>query len=180
MIIIKKERKKERKMVNLINMFCKCFVFRNALKKEKIVVSKADKFIDNTDYSTIEYKDTICFVPPITHGKVIKVYDGDTITICARFYEGSPLYRFSIRLRGIDSPEIRGKSEKEKEMGIKSRDALHILIYGKIITLRNLNTEKYGRVLADIYLEDLHINQWLLDNHYAIPYDGGKKMPFSE
>jgi hypothetical protein len=41
--------------------------------------------------------------------------------------------------------------------------------------LRNVTTEKYGRILADIYLENLHINKWMLDNNYAIPYDGGKK-----
>ena len=31
----------------------------------------------------VNYEDTIPFIPPITHGKVIKVYDGDTITIAA-------------------------------------------------------------------------------------------------
>ena len=35
--------------------------------------------------------------------------------------------------------------------------------------------EKYGRILADVYLGDLHINQWMLDNKHAIPYDGGTK-----
>jgi len=34
-------------------------------------------------------------VPPIKHGRVIKVYDGDTITVAARMpYPKSPLYRF--------------------------------------------------------------------------------------
>jgi endonuclease YncB( thermonuclease family) len=41
--------------------------------------------------------------------------------------------------------------------------------------LKNLKTEKYGRVLADVYLGDLHVNKWLLDNKYAVPYSGGKK-----
>ena len=37
------------------------------------------------------YKDTIPFIPPITSGKVIKVYDGDTITIASKLaFEGSP------------------------------------------------------------------------------------------
>jgi len=29
--------------------------------------------------------------------------------------------------------------------------------------------------LADVYLGDLHVNQWLLDNKYAVQYSGGTK-----
>ena len=65
--------------------------------------------IDGTD---IEWKDTIEYKVPIQGGRVIKVYDGDTITIAARLpYDDSQLYRFSVRLNGIDAPEIKGKSE---------------------------------------------------------------------
>jgi endonuclease YncB( thermonuclease family) len=43
----------------------------------------------------IDWNDTVPFVPPITKGRVIKVYDGDTITIAARLpHPKSPLYRF--------------------------------------------------------------------------------------
>ncbi len=45
----------------------------------------------------------------------------------------------------------------------------------KVVALKNLKTEKYGRVLADVYLGDLHVNQWLLDNKYAVEYSGGTK-----
>jgi len=41
--------------------------------------------------------------------------------------------------------------------------------------LRNNGKEKYGRLLADLYLGELYINQWMVDNKYAVPYDGGKK-----
>jgi len=126
--------------------------------------------------NNIEYKDTIAFVPPILYGKVIKVYDGDTITIAARLpFEGSPIYRFSVRLAGIDSPEVKGGSLNETELALKSRDALSLLIFGKVIELKNNGKEKYGRLLADLYLDNLHINKWMIDNMYAVPYGGGKK-----
>jgi micrococcal nuclease len=128
-------------------------------------------YLDN-----IDYKDTIPFIPPISFCKVIKVYDGDTITVCSKLpFEGSPVYRFRVRLASIDSPEIRGGTKHETELAIISRDALHNLIYGKIIELRGNKIEKYGRVLADLYIGNLHINKWLIDNNYAVPYDGGKK-----
>ena len=51
---------------------------------------------------TIEWKDTQAFIPPICEGQVIKVYDGDTITIAAKLpYNDSLLYRFSIRLNAL-------------------------------------------------------------------------------
>jgi endonuclease YncB( thermonuclease family) len=126
--------------------------------------------------SDIQYHDTIEFVPPISGGKVIKVYDGDTITIASRLpYAESPLYRFHVRLNGIDTPEIKGHSEHEKELAKKSRDALQGLIMGKYVSLKRLETEKYGRVLADVYLGELNIGDWMLQNNYAVKYNGGKK-----
>jgi len=147
----------------MLRYFCNC-------------ISKTPKTTTKEKYlETISYKDTIPFVPPITYGKVIKVYDGDTITIASKLpYDNSPIYRFSVRLLGIDSPEMKSKN-KEKQLAIVARDALSNLIMNKTIHLKNISTEKYGRVLANVYLEDLHINQWMLDNHYAIPYDGGTK-----
>jgi len=87
-----------------------------------------------------------------------------------------PIYRFSVRLRGIDSAEIKGKTIAEKQIAMHSRDELHKLIFGKIVHLKEIATEKYGRILADVYLEDLHINKWMLDNKLAVPYDGGTKI----
>ena len=49
-------------------------------------------------------------------------------------------------------------------------------LYGKIVTLKNVGTEKYGRVLADVYLNEESITEWLLINDYGVPYDGGVKV----
>jgi endonuclease YncB( thermonuclease family) len=78
-------------------------------------------------------------------------------------------------LNGIDTPEIRGKSEAEKELAYFVRDALSEKIMGKIVELRNVANEKYGRILADVYLGEHHINGWLVDENFAVYYDGGKK-----
>lgn len=132
--------------------------------------------MDTSYLNSISYNDTTPFVYPIRYGKVIKVYDGDTITIAARLPNtDGPVYRFSVRLNGIDTPEIRGKSEAEKELAYFVRDALSEKIMGKIVELRNVANEKYGRILADVYLEEEHINGWLVDENFAVYYDGGKK-----
>ena len=133
-----------------------------------------DNLFDYLD--NIEYGDTTIFVNPVRFGKVIKVYDGDTITIAARLPDTEgPIFRFSVRLNGIDTPEIRGKSPEEKELAIFVRDALTERIFGKMVELRNVSNEKYGRILADVYLDDININEWLIQENFAVPYDGGKK-----
>ena len=127
------------------------------------------------------WDDTVVFVPPITNGVVIKVYDGDTITIAQKLpYENSPLFRFSVRLLGVDSPELKTKDASEKMYAERSRDELHKFIFEQTVTLKNVSLEKYGRILADVYYGDIHINKWLLDHKYAIPYDGAKKREWEE
>ena len=141
------------------------------LNKDTKTDNKNNKYLEN-----ISYKETEIFIPQIRFAKVIKVYDGDTITVAAKLpFNESPVYRFSVRLRSIDSPEIKGENKKECELAIESRDALHNLIFGKIIELKNNGKEKYGRLLADIYYNDIHVNKWMVDNNYAVHYDGGKK-----
>jgi len=123
----------------------------------------------------IQWSDTLQFIPPIDSGQVIKVYDGDTFTLAGHLsYDGSPLYRFSVRLNGIDCAEIKGKTEEEKVSALKARDQLSELILGKTVTLKNVKNEKYGRLLADVYVGDLHINQYMLDNGSTFKKSGAK------
>jgi micrococcal nuclease len=134
-------------------------------------------------HANITWKDTVPFVPPVKEGQVIKVYDGDTITVAAKLpYEDSPLYRFQVRLLGIDSPEMKGGSLEEKAAAQKSQKALEELILNQTVFLEDRGQEKYGRILANVYVNKtegrIHINQWMLDNKYAIPYDGKTKIPF--
>ena len=109
-----------------------------------------------TEYLTdVCYKDTIPFIPPVTSGKVIKVYDGDTITIASKLpFDGCPLYRFSVRINGIDCPEMRTKNETEKTCAKLAKKKVYDALFNKIVELRNVKLEKYGRVLADVYYND--------------------------
>lgn len=80
-----------------------------------------------------------------------------------------------MRLRGIDSPELRGNTEEERQMAHKAQQALSSKIMGKDVFLKNIAKEKYGRILCDIYLQRENISDWMLKNRYAVPYEGGKK-----
>ena len=127
----------------------------------------------------IVWQETKIFIPPIKMGYVIKVYDGDTITIAVEFpFEPNTHYRFSVRLAGIDAPEIHGKSEDEILAAQCAKDEMTRLVLNKTVLLENISFEKYGRLLADVYVGDLHINQHMIDTGMAVKYDGGTKTHF--
>ncbi len=54
--------------------------------------------------------------------------------------------------------------KRKKRRGYETRDKL-----------RELILDKYGRLLAEIYIDDIHVNQWLINNNLAKPYEGGTK-----
>lgn len=141
-----------------------------------MTVEPPQQFVE-PENQIIKWSDTVPFTFPISGGQVIKVYDGDTITIASKLpYPESPLYRLSVRLNGIDTPEIKGSNDDEKQAAKNARDAVSNLIMQKHIRLENVQSEKYGRILADVYFKDLHLNKWLIDNRYAVEYDGGTKI----
>jgi len=156
-------------------------------EKMKFCIKKLQKLLRCSSFNTekeltrlpdqIEWKDTIPFIPPVSQGMCIKVYDGDTITIAAKLpFKGSPLYRFSVRLNGIDTPEIKGKTKDEKECAIMARDALTQITLNKTVELKNVQTEKYGRILADVHCDGINLNEWMISQRFAVKYDGATKM----
>lgn len=125
---------------------------------------------------TISRKDTIRFVPPLEKGIVIKVYDGDTISIASKLpYPSSPLYRFLVRLNGIDCPKINGKDKNEKDCAQIAKQEMSDIVLNKIVTLKNVQTEKYGRVVSDVYIGELHLNSHMIEQRLAVRYNIGKK-----
>jgi micrococcal nuclease len=125
----------------------------------------------------ITYKDTIPFIPPISEGTVVKVYDGDTITIATKLpYDNSPYYRFSVRLKGIDCPEIKTSNLYEKQCALIARDFLRELIMDKIVILKDVELEKYGRILANVYIDDQNVSGLLCEKKLAVTYEGGTKQ----
>ena len=132
-----------------------------------------------SDGSDIKWEDTVEFTFPIKGGRVIKVYDADTITIASKLpFDDSPMYRLSVRLNGIDTPEMKGKdiSDEEKEAAKHARDFVSNMVINKYVKLENIESEKYGRILADVYIGNVHLNEILLKERYAVKYDGGTKI----
>lgn len=86
---------------------------------------------------------------------LVKVIDGDTIIVTA---EPWPLQRVdvSVRLRGIDSPEIHSKCPDVRQAAERALSALsQMTSTSNVVLLAEISRDKYfGRVVADVYLED--------------------------
>jgi len=108
--------------------------------------------------------------------RVVSVYDGDTFRADVDLGFRVTCRALDFRLLGLNAPEMRGEFANA---GLDSRDALRGLILDRDVTVltRLDKQEKYGRWLATVFVADAdgrlsprNVNQWLLDNHFAIPY----------
>ena len=94
----------------------------------------------------------------VVDAKVYSIYDGDTIR-CIFPFKGEFL-KYSVRLDGIDTPEMRGGSTNEHDFALKIRDWLRKMILDKIVILELLGFDKYGRILANVFYEKRNINKY--------------------
>jgi micrococcal nuclease len=104
--------------------------------------------------------------------KIVDVYDGDSVTALVDL--GFRIsFEIKVRLSGINTPEIRGEERLE---GLIAKKRVADLILQKDVVLKTQRdrTEKYGRWLGEIFLpgEDISINQLLLNEGLAKPYNG--------
>ena len=102
------------------------------------------------------------------------IYDGDTFKARARIWVGVELST-SVRINGIDTPEIRGKCVEEKELALKAKRRLENLLVGDV-QLRNVRNGKYaGRILADVTANGVNVVDVLVREGLARRYDGGAR-----
>ncbi len=82
--------------------------------------------------------------------EVLRVIDGDTVLVRAAPWPGHSV-EVSVRLRGIDAPEIRTRCAAEKSAGMAAAEALARLLDGGDVRLTSIEGDKYfGRVVADL------------------------------
>ena len=125
----------------------------------------------------IEYSSTKIFIPPIKKAQVIKVYDGDTFTIGVKFpWNKHQYYRFSVRIKGVDCPEIRSNNANERYVAKRAQKFASKLILHKTVLLKNMKYEKYGRLCADVFIGKLNIAECLITNRLAVEYKGGRRQ----
>ena len=78
-------------------------------------------------------------------------YDGDTCYVTAPTLP-EPLQKMSVRILGIDTPEIRADCDSEKKLALKARELANKLFStAEKIEFANLKWDKYGgRILSNV------------------------------
>lgn len=80
-------------------------------------------------------------------GRVVGVHDGDTLTLLSPSHA-----EIKIRLDQIDAPELG------QDFGQSSKQALAGLVFGKDVRVEVLDTDKYGRTVGTVWLEQTDVN----------------------
>jgi len=106
----------------------------------------------------------------------VRNYDGDTITVNIPEWPDIVGKNISVRICGIDTPEIKGTSGETKEKALAAKQVVFdICSNAKKIELRNVQKDKYFRLLADVYVDGKSIGKTLLNKGLAKPYFGKTK-----
>jgi len=124
----------------------------------------------------------------IYRGKLERVVDGDTID--ALIDVGFDIWiKKRIRYSGIDTWESRTRDLAEKAKGLEAKARnkellMEISSKSGYFRLKSHGVGKYGRVLGEIFIEDVDGKQWninetLIAEGHAYVYDGGKKKLFT-
>ena len=109
--------------------------------------------------------------------KVISVYDGDTFRVDIDSLSPIVGKNIPVRLEGVDTPEINGKCQYEKDLAIEARDFVrNKLSKAKEIKLNEIQRGKYFRVVAKVFIDGVSLEKELLDKGLAYKYKGGKKI----
>jgi len=100
-----------------------------------------------------------------------RVVDGDTVRLDIFRGHGLVSENESVRLWGIDTPELKGKTREE---GLKAKARLEeILQSHEVVSLQALEErDSFGRILGTIFVGGVNVNRLLLEEGHAVPYDG--------
>ncbi len=95
---------------------------------------------------------------PILVGKVVYVYDGDTIKVQL---DSGPIV---VRLHSIDTPE------HDQPWGPEATAALAGRVQGRQVSLSVVTQDSYERLVADVFIGDESINAWMVQQGNAWAY----------
>ncbi|NTS78138.1 thermonuclease family protein [Catenovulum sp. SM1970] len=129
----------------------------------------------------------LCFSAPlfaktyqtINVDQVLSIYDGDTFRVNLKDYPALVGENIPIRVNGVDTPEIRGKCKREKQLARKAKQfTVNQLRNAEQIKLVNVQRGKYFRIAADVMVDGQNLADLLIKANLGYPYTGGKKKPW--
>lgn len=107
--------------------------------------------------------------PYVYKAKVEKVIDGDTIE--ATIDVGFHLFtRRRLRLLRVNTAELHALEGEVRAKAASAKERMTALLSGKDILIRTEKSDSFGRFLAEVWLGDMNVNDWLLSEGLAVPF----------
>lgn len=107
----------------------------------------------------------------ITDFEIVKVRDGDTFVINIPNIPQVFGSEIAVRIRGIDTPELRDNREEVKKRAYEAKAELEkLLLNAKKIILYNIGRDKYFRILASVKADGIDIGEYMIKNKFAVKY----------
>ena len=92
--------------------------------------------------------------PNVKVSRLLRVIDGDTFACDIDEHSAIAGKNISIRLRGINTPELRSRNpEERKSANLEKQRLSDLLNSARVIELRNIDRDKYFRIDADVYID---------------------------
>ena len=108
---------------------------------------------------------------------VASVYDGDTFKINLNCSFAVYCEKVPVRVRGVDCPEIKGKTSREKALAQEAKAFTKKFLSQKPITLTDCGRDKYFRLLCGVTNgAGKDLAEELIRRGFGYAYDGGKKQ----
>lgn len=112
--------------------------------------------------------------------RIDRVVDGDTVDVFMALGFGS-WREERVRIVGIDTPETRTRDLNEKRMGMMAKvRVVGMCPVGCEVVLRGAERGKYGRILADIIVDDVSVAETLIAERLAVAYHGQSKEDIAD
>lgn len=109
----------------------------------------------------------------------IRCHDGDTIIMDLKGLPQVFGRGISLRLSGIDCPEIRDADPVVRAHALKARKYLADRIdAAKKVQVLDAKRDKYFRLNGRLLLDGVDMSKEMIDKGFAKPYDGGTKQPW--
>ncbi len=108
--------------------------------------------------------------------KITKIKDGDTVEITLPGLPKQLGNTIPLRIQRIDTPELKGKCDEEKNKAREAKDFLTAKIKeSQTVEVLLIKRDKYFRVVGDILLDGQLASDLLIKHNLAMRYDGGAK-----
>lgn len=105
--------------------------------------------------------------------EVVRVYDGDTFFVDIPSLHPIIGVDMGIRLRGANTPEIRGRCDAERALAIVARDFVRMLIEdAERVDLIEIERGKFFRIVATVLIDGVDLAELLIEAALAVPDDG--------